>query len=436
MNHLVSQSTTNNIHIDFNSCYQPVLHTGKRFNVLYGGAASGKSHYISAHVILDCLNNKNRKWACVRKVAHWLRVSVFEELITRISEYNLTKYFTVNKSDMTITCERTKSKIILLGIDDPEKLKSISGINKFWIEEASELTIDDFYQIDLRLRASEDDQIFLTFNPISSSHWLKEYFFDKPNSDTFILKTTYLDNKYVPKIVKQRLEAYKLTNEYYYNVYALAEWGNLSGQIYTNYDVVTTTPDNFDERFYGLDFGFNNPTALVEVMIKDNEYYIKELLYQPELTNTELIQKIKQLNIKGAIYADAAEPARIAEINAELHSAGVSARAADKSVRDGIDFVKSQKIHLTASSSNLIKEINGYQWKKDKSGKSLDEPTKVNDHLIDAMRYAIYTHCKNNIQVPVIRMSGITYPDNKKHQTPADAIQAMKQQFRFRNQFR
>ena len=148
----------------------------------------------------------------------------------------------------------------------------------------------------------------------------------------------------------------------------------------------------FEELIYGLDFGYCNPSALIEIGIKDDIIYERELLYQTHLTNADLIEKLKKLipDKSNPIYADSAEPARIEEI----HRAGYKIYPADKSVKDGIDFVKRRKIHILRSSTNLIDEKRIYKYREDKNGYALEEPIKFRDHLMDAERYGLYTHFK------------------------------------------
>jgi len=416
--------------IQINKAFREVKDCIRRFVVLYGGAGSGKSYYISQHIILDCLNNRNIKWCCIRKVARTIRESVFAEITARIQEYGFNDYFQINKSDYTITCIPTGSKIIMTGIDDPEKIKSISSVTKFWIEEASELSLTDFKQVNLRLRGKSeiDKQIFISFNPVHNRHWLKEYFFDNPKHNSVIIKTTYHDNAFLDDEYKAELEALKDIDEYFYSVYCLGQWGNLTGVIYSNWSVTNVFPGNCDEIIYGLDFGFNNPTALVKVGIKDRLYYIDELLYRSNMTNSDLIQQLKTLNITGTIYADAAEPARILEIQ----NVGFNVVAADKSVIPGIDYCKAQQLRVTESSINLINELNTYSWKKDKSNKSLDEPIKINDHLTDAFRYAIYSHNKNHVSLPHITANGIIRTPSQ----PIDHTLTRSERMKLRNRFR
>ncbi len=275
-----------------------------------------------------------------------------------------------------------------------EKLKSIANITNIWIEEASEITQEDFQQLDLRLRGKSkiNKQITLSFNPVSSQSWLKRYFFDRETENTTIIKTTYKDNRFIDEEYKKVIEELKETDYTYYQIYGLGNWGTPGNLIYHNYKVTENMPEQFDEIIYGLDFGYNNPSALVKVGLKDKNVYILQELYESKLTNADLIEKLKPLieNKNSNIYGDTAEPQRIEEIS----RAGYNIYPSDKSVKDGIDYVKRQKIYIHPDCDNVIAEMQTYKWKEDRNGNVLDEPVKFRDHLMDALRYCLYTHSK------------------------------------------
>lgn len=176
----------------------------------------------------------------IRKVGTTLRDSVFALIKQTIATFGLMPYCEINKTDMTISFKMFNSEIMFKSIDDPEKIKSIAGVTMMWFEECSELTQEDFQQLDLRLRGNTKHakQIIISFNPISITHWLKAVFFDlkKPNSK--VIHTTYLDNKFIDDEYKGTLEALKEQDPYYYTVYALGEWGVL-GQTVFNAQIVT-----------------------------------------------------------------------------------------------------------------------------------------------------------------------------------------------------
>lgn len=217
----------------FNPVYLPHLSSKERYEVLYGGAGSGKSHFVAQKKVYQHLSEPGHKTLVVRKVAHTLRNSVFALLQGVIADWQVNKLFTVNKSDMEINCANG-NKFIFAGLDDVEKLKSIHGITDIWIEEASEITQEDFQQLDLRLRGAAKvvKQITLTFNPVSIAHWLKAYFFDQPPKSCSTLKTTYKDNKFIGDEYEAVLLALRDKDPYFYSVYALGEWGVIGKTIF------------------------------------------------------------------------------------------------------------------------------------------------------------------------------------------------------------
>lgn len=217
----------------------PLMEDRNRYLILYGGAGSGKSVVAAQKLLLRILEEKGHKFLVVRKVANTIRNSVFSLLRGTISEWGLSQFFKINKSDMDITCANG-NQIIFAGLDDVEKLKSVHGITGMWLEEASEMLQEDFQQLDLRLRGETRNykQIMISFNPISITHWLKIVFFDNKKPNSKIVHTTYKDNKFIDEEYKATLEALKTQDPYYYTVYALGEWGVL-GQTVFNAQIVT-----------------------------------------------------------------------------------------------------------------------------------------------------------------------------------------------------
>ena len=216
-----------------NDVYYPLYRDKSRYLVLYGGAGSGKSVFAAEKLIVRMLVEPRHKFLIVRKVAKTLRHSTFALLRDIISTWGLGKLFTINKTDMEISCANGSS-IIHAGLDDVEKLKSIYGVTGIWIEEASEITPEDFRQLDIRMRGQTRHykQIILSFNPVSIVHWLKDEFFDRVKEGARTLHTTYKDNRFLDDASKRVLEAFKGTDEYYYQVYCLGEWGVLGKTIF------------------------------------------------------------------------------------------------------------------------------------------------------------------------------------------------------------
>lgn len=273
--------------------------------------------------------------------------------------------------------------------------------NYIWLEEATDFTYEDFQLIRSRLRAPTNDgkknQMFLTFNPIDESHWIKTELLAK-HDDVMEIQSTYKDN---PFLDKDAIEFYEKSIEYdmnFYRIYVLGEWGKLEDLIYAanSWDTCKEFPKDFGNDIYGLDFGYNAPCALTHAVYKEREIWEEELLYQTGLTNAQLIKKLEELipdnKRHRPIYADSAEPDRIKEIRL----AGFNCRPALKNVKDGIDFVKRVKIHITEESISILKEKKSYSWKKDnKRNLIIDEPIPYNDHCMDSERYMLYSHLYN-----------------------------------------
>jgi len=292
-----------------------------------------------------------------------------------------------------------------LGVDDPEKLKSLSQINAIWCEEATELSFADFMQINLRMRGATDQeksykQIILSFNPISSNHWIYDHFFAQPKKytqeNTYTVKCTYKDNYFLDENDVATLEGLKDIDEQRYRVYCLAEWGIYEGTVYKYFKTFTDYPTfQPSETFYGLDFGYNNPSALIRIDVYDGLLYVTELIYKTELTNQDLLNHMHKYRISKnhIIYADTASKDRIVDIQRK----GYKCVPSIKDKGDGILTVKElhNKILSHSNNINLHNEVQSYRYRKNPNGGYFDEPIKDNDHALDALRYALHTHYKH-----------------------------------------
>lgn len=379
---------------DFNDVYLPYIDNPSRFLLFYGGGGSGKSQFVAQRYIYRCLKQDYFRLLYCRKVARTIRNSQFQLFKDLISKWGMDELFDIKEATMEITCANG-NMLIPSGMDDREKIKSIQEPTDAWCEEATEFDKEDLMQLNLRLRTSKApfNQIVMTFNPVSDLHWINESFFIHKEFECDILKTTYLDNRFIDPEYKKQMDSLIKQDENYYKVYALGEWGGVpKGLIFKNWRLTDHVP-KFAETFYGLDFGFNNPTALIRCHVADKvNVWVEQVLYKTGLTNSDLIEEMKRLGVTGVIYADSAEPQRIEE----MYRAGFNVKPADKgkdSIRRGIDFIKSIDIQILDHSSDLIKEIRAYKWEEDKNGKFIDgKPVKFMDHAMDAMRYAIHGH--------------------------------------------
>jgi phage terminase large subunit len=373
----------------FNPLIYDLQKSNKRFVISYGSAGSGKSVTQTQHEIIKCLSNKE-KLLVTRKVGSTLNDSVISLFMTILSQWGLSEFINENKSRQFIDFANG-SQVLFKGMDDAEKIKSIAGLTRIWNEEATELTMADFKQLNLRLRGRDNLQMTSTFNPIDENHWIKSHFIDNPTirDKTDIFKTTYKDNKFIDEAYKQELESYALIDPNYYRIYALGEWGGLTeGRIFSNWEEIDELP-NIAGQWYGLDFGYtNDPTGIVKTVKMMGCLYFDEVCYRKGLTNSDIAAVLRDDGYSGElVICDSAEPKSIEE----LRRLGINAIPANKgqgSVNAGIDFLRRSKIFITKRSENIRKENRYYQWQQTKSGLFINTPKDFLNHLIDPMRYA------------------------------------------------
>jgi len=390
-----------NLTKNINPSFLPLLHDKNRFLVMRGGAGSGKSVFAAQKMLTRILANYQtvqHNFLVVRKYQPQIRKSVFPLIKYFVDRWHLEGICRPNKTESSFYFDNG-SQILCMGLDDPEKIKSITGITSIWAEEASELLLDDFRELNRRMRGLTDTyyQLMLTFNPISMLNWLYAEFFLEKKWNATLHHSTYKDNLFLDDAYKEELLGYEQQDYNSFRIYTLGEFGLLDGVIY-QYDVVEEMPD--ETPVYGIDFGWNT-TAVVEVYLSHNnkDLYVNEVLYEHKITNAELINRLiaEGIPYDAILYCDAAEPDRIREIQAagftKAVAANKQARTKGKNnVRSGIDFIKSKNLFITKSSTNVIKEVQGYAWAMKKDGTPTEEPSKVNDHSMDAMRYAAFSH--------------------------------------------
>lgn len=395
-----------NLTVKANPCFRAVDMSEKRYIVMKGSAGSGKSVDTAQNYILRLLKDQGRNLVAMRKSDITNRDSTFAELtgaIYRIFGDKADLYWQINKSPLQITCRHNGNKIIFRGMNDDkqrEKLKSITfqrgKLTDVWLEEATEFTQADFEIIDDRLRGDlppeQFYQIRMTFNPVSSNHWIKKVFFDFPDANTFTHHSTYLDNRFIDDEYKARMERRKLIDPEGYRIYGEGEWGEIGGLILTNYEVedFDTEPARFDYMVNAQDFGFNHADCIGEVGFKDGELYLCRELYVFEKDTDEIIQLAEGKFRKNlTMYCDSAEPDRIRMWRKAGYKA-VPVKKEPNSVKAQIDHLKQHKIHIHHSCVNTIKEIQQWKWKRDeKTGVYLDEPVNFFDDAMAMLRYSI-----------------------------------------------
>ena len=392
----------------FNDVYYPYLFDYKhRYEVYFGSAGSGKSVYVFQKVIIKACQSK-RRVLVVRKVGNTHLNSTFTNITNILSQFKLYGLCSINKSTMRITLPN-ESEFIFVGCDDVEKLKSIADITDIIVEEATELSADDVSQLDLRLRAKTGDlQMFFMFNPVSKANWVYSRWFAPEaviDKDTFVLKTTYKDNRFLPPEYVATLENMAKTNPTYYRIYALGEFTSLDKLVYTNWRVEEFDIDTLGSLplMCGLDFGFSNdPSAFTASLIdeENKRIYIFKEWGATGKTNPEIASVITKMGFaKSIIICDSAENKSIEELRRSgLMRVRPSLKGPD-SIMFGVQQLQQYMLIVHPRCQEVITELENYSWQKDRStGEYINKPIDQWNHYLDSIRYSLQCVKKPQLQ--------------------------------------
>lgn len=408
---------------DFASLYKPIFTTKARYIHLWGGRGRGGS-FTATQLALRLITSKDYfRGYFMREVFNDIRDSLWRDFKDRIEENETLNEadFAFNDSQMTVTYLPTGNMIMSKGFKKSSgnrtaKLKSLAGATHVFIEEAEENDESNFRQLDDSLRTKKGStMIVMVFNPPHKNHWIIKRWYNlieseiegyyrataKPDPTLLSIFSTYEQNyenlnesfrhNYDVKY-KEEHDNKTATDETYYPtmVKGLISEG-LKGRIFKNWQI-GVMPNQYP-KFYGLDFGFNDPVALVEIEMHDNKIWVRELIYQSGMTNREISDRMKELGVKGKIIADSAEPKSIRELRQMGWNIQEAVKGSD-SIRAGIKYLKQFSVYLTSDSKNFWHEYEEYRWSLDYNKEPTNVPVDENNHLMDALRYVAYTKSK------------------------------------------
>lgn len=373
----------------FTKNYEGINNKDFRFIINQGGSRSSKTYSLCQLMIVYCLQNPSILVSVVRKTFPSLRATIYRDMIEVLKELNIYEEKSHNKTEHIYSFPNG-SQIEFFSLDDSQKVRGRKR-HILLCNEANELEYEEFMQLNMRTT----DKVFCDFNPSDTEHFLYELI-EKDNS--LLIHSTYKDNPFLDDNIIKEIEELIKVDKDYYNIYALGIPSKSTHTIYNHQQLYLSKPD-CKETILGLDFGFQHPSALIRCDFIDNQVYVEELIYESYLTTGELIDKIKTslsqqgLPINTMIVCDYSRP----EIIEEMNRNQLNAVNAIKNVKEGIDCVKSKELFVHSDSINLKKEFKNYKWKSN-GEKLLDEPMKIWDDGMDAMRYSILYHKKFTYQ--------------------------------------
>lgn len=391
-----------------NDVYTPLFTQKPRYFILMGGRGAGRSTVASQLALSKLIAPDYFRCAIMRYILGDIRNSIYKEIKDRAEESEVINSLAVNEAMMNINYGG--NSINAMGFhkqsgNQKAKLKSLANYNFIIIEEADEVSEEDFMQLDDSLRTLKGHtSIILLLNPPPKSHWIINRFFDLTPSkqegfyipklrsyidDAVFIHTSYKDNiKNLSTQSVKNYQNYRLTKpDHYWNMIRGLVPEVLRNRIYKNWKKIDVVPDEARLLGSGLDFGYtNDPTALVDVYKWNDGYILDERLYRKGMHNNEIAKEIGPDKL--ITIGDSAEPKSIDEIAAR----GVNIIPSTKgkgSVSQGINIVQSKKIWVTEHSTNIWYESENYAFIIDKDGNITNQPKDIYNHAMDAVRYII-----------------------------------------------
>lgn len=382
-----------------------LLDYSHRWEYWVGSAGSGKSYTIVQKLIIRACAEPMKILVC-RRYASTLRntcFSLFKEVLTK---WQLMPYVKVNESDFRIRFPNG-SEIIMLGLDDEHKLLSLNNISTIWIEEAYEVEKPKVEQLNLRMRgAASNQQLILSWNPISKNHWLYDFTQVEPPNSSIYIHSTYKDNPFLSAEYIAALDEMATRNPAKYRVYGLGEWGvDSEGLVLTNWRQERFNPMELAaqglEHRAGLDLGWIDKTAIIDTLYdrQNKTIYVFNEFYKSGCQLSQIADALKEMNLnKTKVFVDAAEPRSIQYFKQEGLNTVACAKGKD-SVKAGYMFLQDNLIVVHPSCKNMIVELENLSYKKSKlTGEYTDEfEDHTYTHACDALRYGysdIYTNTK------------------------------------------
>ena len=385
--------------------YLPLLFDySNRWEVYKGSAGSAKSYSITQKLIIRACSEKI-KILVTRRYGSTIRntcFSLFKEILTK---WKIAPYINIRETDFNIRFPNG-SEIIFMGLDEETKLLSLNNIGTVWVEEAFEVPKSIIEQLNLRMRGKNDNQqIILSFNPISKNHWLYDFCEINPPSSFKYIHSTYKDNPFLNEEYVKELEELYTRNPAKARIFCDGEWGvDSEGLVLQNwkreeFDPMELAAKGYEHRV-GMDLGWVDKTAIINSLYdKENKtIYVYDEFYKSGCQLSELVTAIDKMGLrKSKIYVDAAEPRSIQYFKNEGIRAEACAKGKD-SVKAGLMFLQDNLIIVHPKCINFITELENFSYIKSKqTGEWTEDTTHEYSHAIDACRYGysdIYTNKK------------------------------------------
>ena len=351
-----------------------------KIRVFQGGSRSGKTWNILLWIIFSyCYKHKNKTISICRKTLPSLKASVLRDFLEILRHNELYSELYHNKTSNEYWLNG--NLIEFFSLDMGSRVRGRKR-DLLFVNEANEIDYESWSQLLFRT----DGGIIIDYNPHDQFHWIYDKVLERQDCKLHI--STYRDNPFISEVLKREIERLQYTDPEYWRVYGLGLRGQNRSLVF-KFNIIDTIPDDAKFLAYGLDFGFSNdPSSLCATYIKDDDMYVKELLYTTGLTNQDISREFESLGLdrRDEVFADSSEPKSIEE----LYRMGWNVKGKKKyEINYGIDLVRRYKLHVTKDSTNAIKELESYKFVEDRNGNPTNKPLDANNHFCDSLRYSV-----------------------------------------------
>ena len=359
--------------------FEKLLESKNRLSVFQGSSRASKTYNILIYWVYRLLQEEGKILSIVRKTGPAMKGSVLrdlKEILISFGVYDPDNWKVVDGMYLL----PGGCMIEWFACDDEAKVRGRSR-DYLFINEATEVSFEEFQQLILRTR----EKIVVDFNP----SLMESYLYDlEERGDCDYHIVTYKDNPFLPEDQIKEIERLKDLDDNLWRVFGLGQRGNPETLVFNKFLEYETLPVGVEFVGRGMDFGYHDPTTLVEVYIRNDELYLKELMYAKGLTVPDIVFNLNFSNIPKweYIWCDSAEPMLIADLK---RNGFLTKKVIKQSILSGIEKIKRHKVFIHMESYNLKKEFQSYSWRKDPNGQMMDIPEDKNNHLIDAIRYVL-----------------------------------------------
>lgn len=365
---------------------------GKRIVIEQGGSRSGKTYNTLIWWIQKLLQEEGKTLSIVRKTLPSLKNSVLKDLrevLELFGVYNPTDW---HKQEGFYTLGT--NTINWFSVDEPQKLRG-SKRDYLYINESNELNMEDWNQLIFRT----DGKVVMDLNPSELSCWVYEL---EERDDVYFFITTWRDNPFVSQTIIDELKSLQYKDENLWRIYDQGLKGISTTLVFNKFNTIENIPPQAKLMGRGIDFGYNDPTTLIEVYKDDDNLYLNEMIYSKGLTMVDLVHKIDSLGIPKTdeLWCDSANPASIEELRRNRYNAKPVNKS---SILVGLDLMRRHHLFITTKSKNILEEFQSYKWKQDRDGKMMDVPIDDYNHTIDAARYVcLMTINKKSTKITIV----------------------------------